>query len=214
VSYDPSATWSLPAEELLRMLDVAEDGLDENEAQKRLKQYGANLLKPRKKSYSLLLLLAQFNSPIILLLVFAASLSLYLHQVTGASIILVIVFISGLLSSLFDFLTFGALLFLLHANVDQFRTGWFIESVVSASFVVLIIRTRRPFFSSRPSISLMVVTILVGIFTFVLPFSPLSEPFGFTKISAYSLAVVAVIVGIYIAAAELVKKIFYRMQMP
>ncbi|MCK9440170.1 MAG: magnesium-translocating P-type ATPase [Methanothrix sp.] len=118
----------------------------------------------------------------------------------------------GLLSSLFDFLTFGALLFLLHANVDQFRTGWFIESVVSASFVVLIIRTRRPFFSSRPSTSLMVVTILVGIFTFILPFSPLSEPFGFTKISAYSLVVVAVIVGIYIAAAELVKKIFYRME--
>jgi len=118
----------------------------------------------------------------------------------------------GLLSSLFDFLTFGALLFLLHANVDQFRTGWFIESVVSASFVVLIIRTRRPFFSSRPSTSLMVVTILVGIFTFILPFSPLSEPFGFTKISAYSLVVVAVIVGIYIAAAELVKKIFYRIE--
>jgi Mg2+-importing ATPase len=56
----------------------------------------------------------------------------------------------------------------------------------------------------------MVVTILVGIFTFILPFSPLSEPFGFTKISAYSLVVVAVIVGIYIAAAEVVKKIFYR----
>jgi Mg2+-importing ATPase len=50
----------------------------------------------------------------------------------------------GLLSSIFDFLTFGALLFLLHANVDQFRTGWFIESVISASFIVLIIRTRSP----------------------------------------------------------------------
>ncbi len=118
----------------------------------------------------------------------------------------------GLLSSLFDFLTFGALLFLLHATVDQFRTGWFIESVVSASFVVLIIRTKRPFFSSRPSISLIVVTLLVGLFTFILPFSPLSEPFGFTKIPTYFLVIIAVIVGIYIAAAELVKKIFYRME--
>lgn len=116
----------------------------------------------------------------------------------------------GLLSSLFDFLTFGALLFLLHANVDQFRTGWFIESVVSASFVVLIIRTRRPFLSSRPSRSLIVVTLLVGLMTFLLPFSPLSEPFGFTKISPYFLAVIVVIVGIYIASAEIVKKIFYR----
>jgi Mg2+-importing ATPase len=118
----------------------------------------------------------------------------------------------GLLSSLFDFLTFGALLFLLHATVDQFRTGWFIESVVSASFVVLIIRTRRPFFSSRPSISLIVVTLLVGLFTFILPFSPLSETFGFTKIPTYFLVIIVVIVGIYIVAAELVKKIFYHME--
>lgn len=49
------------------MLDTTEVGLDGMEAQKRLKQYGANLIKPRKKSYSILLLLAQFNSPIILL---------------------------------------------------------------------------------------------------------------------------------------------------
>ena len=120
----------------------------------------------------------------------------------------------GLLSSIFDFLTFGALLFLLHANVDQFRTGWFIESVISASFIVLIIRTKRPFFSSRPSRSLMVVTVLVGLFTVILPFTPLSEPFGFTRISGYFLLAVAVIMVLYIASAELVKKIFNRMNMP
>ncbi len=120
----------------------------------------------------------------------------------------------GLLSSLFDFLTFGALLFLLHANADQFRTGWFMVSVISASFVVLIIRTRRPFFSSKPSRSLMAVTLLVGFFTAILPFTPLSEPFGFTEISADFLVVVAMIVGIYIAAAELVKKVFSRITMP
>jgi P-type Mg2+ transporter len=120
----------------------------------------------------------------------------------------------GLLSSIFDFLTFGALLFLLHANVDQFRTGWFMESVISASFIVLIIRTKRPFFSSRPSRSLMVVTVLVGIFTIILPFTPLSEPFGFTRISGYFLLAVAVIMVLYIASAELVKKIFNRMNMP
>ena len=119
----------------------------------------------------------------------------------------------GLLSSIFDFLTFGALLFLLHANVDQFRTGWFIESVISASIIVLIIRTRRPFFSSRPSRSLMVVTLLVGLFTVILPFTPLSDPFGFTRISGYFLLAVAVIMGLYIASAELVKKIFNRMNM-
>jgi len=59
----------------------------------------------------------------------------------------------------------------------------------------------------------MAVTLLVGIFTLILPYSPLSEPFGFTRVSAYSLAVVGIIVGIYILAAELVKKVFYRVEM-
>ena len=115
----------------------------------------------------------------------------------------------GLVSSIFDFVTFGVLLFLLHATVGQFRTGWFIESVVSASMVVLIIRTRRPFFKSRPSRSLMTVTLLVGVATFILPFTPLSEPFGFTKMPVYFLAIVVVIVAAYIVTAELAKKIFY-----
>lgn len=115
----------------------------------------------------------------------------------------------GLVSSAFDFVTFGVLLFLLHATVGQFRTGWFIESVVSASMVVLIIRTRRPFFKSRPGRSLMAVTLLVGAVTFILPFTPLSEPFGFTKMPVYFLAIVIVIVAAYIGTAELVKKIFY-----
>lgn len=115
----------------------------------------------------------------------------------------------GLVSSLFDFVTFGVLLFLLHATVGQFRTGWFIESVVSASMVVLIIRTRRPFFKSRPGRYLMAVTLLVGATTFILPYTPLSEPFGFTRMPIYFLVIVIVIVAAYIVTAELAKKIFY-----
>ena len=57
----------------------------------------------------------------------------------------------GLVSSVFDYLTFGALLLILHATQDQFRTGWFLESVISASLIVLVIRSRKPFFKSRPS---------------------------------------------------------------
>lgn len=116
----------------------------------------------------------------------------------------------GLLSSLFDFLTFGALLFLLQANVDQFRTGWFMESVVSASFVVLIIRTRRPFFSSRPGGALLMMTLLSGSLAVLLPYSGLAELFGFAEVTPEFLLVISVIVGIYIGAAELMKRIFYR----
>jgi Mg2+-importing ATPase len=115
----------------------------------------------------------------------------------------------GLISSLFDFVTFGVLLLLLHATVGQFRTGWFIESVVSASMVVLIIRTRRPFFKSSPGRYLMAVTLLVGAATFILPFTQLSEPFGFTKMPVYFFAIVVVIVTAYIVTAESAKKIFY-----
>jgi Mg2+-importing ATPase len=107
-------------------------------------------------------------------------------------------------------LTFGALLFLLNASVNQFRTGWFIESVVSASMVVLVIRTRRPFFKSRPSKYLLAATMAVGIAAFFLPYTPLAEPFMFTPLPLNFLVVVAVIVAIYILTAEMVKSIFYR----
>ena len=56
----------------------------------------------------------------------------------------------GLLSSVFDYLTFGVLHWLLQATPEQFRTGWFQESVISAALIVLVIRSRRPFYRSRP----------------------------------------------------------------
>ena len=65
----------------------------------------------------------------------------------------------GLVSSVFDYLTFGALLLVFHANQDQFRTGWFVESVCSASLVVLVIRSRKSFFRSKPSKYLSIATL-------------------------------------------------------
>ena len=116
----------------------------------------------------------------------------------------------GLLSSLFDYLTFGALLFLLHASVDQFRTGWFMESVVSASLVVLVIRTKRPFFRSAPSKYLLAVTLLVALAAFLIPYTPLSELFGFAPLPARYILIVMAIVSAYVLLAEVVKKSFYR----
>ncbi len=70
--------------------------------------------------------------------------------------------IFGLLSSVFDYLTFAALLFVFRATTVQFRTGWFVESVVSASLIVLVVRTRRPFFRSRPGKPLVAATLAIG----------------------------------------------------
>ena len=73
------------------------NGLTTDEAKKRLLDYGANRLKPQKRSDAFTLLIAQFKSPIILILLFATVLSLFLHNIVDASIILAIVIISGLL---------------------------------------------------------------------------------------------------------------------
>jgi Mg2+-importing ATPase len=116
----------------------------------------------------------------------------------------------GLVSSIFDYLTFGALLFLLHASVGQFRTGWFMESVISASLIVLVIRTRRPSFKSKPGVALWVATVFVAACTLILPSTPLGRLFGFVPMPLEFLLVLAGILFLYIVTAELAKKIFYR----
>jgi len=117
----------------------------------------------------------------------------------------------GILSSVFDYLTFGALLLFLHATPDQFRAGWFMESVISASLIVLVIRSRRPFYKSVPSKYLLLATIIIVGITLALPFTPLGKKlFGFAALPFSFILVMGMIVFLYIVGAEIVKKIFYR----
>lgn len=115
----------------------------------------------------------------------------------------------GLVSSVFDYLTFGALLWILDASPEQFRTGWFIESVISASAIVLVIRTRRPFFSSTPGRALTLATLAVAAVTLLLPVLPIAAPLGLTPMPLSFLFLLAVILAGYILTAELAKKYFY-----
>ena len=116
----------------------------------------------------------------------------------------------GLVSSVFDYLTFGALVTILHATQDQFRTGWFLESVISASLIVLVIRSRKPFFKSRPAKYLLMATLLTVIVTAVLPFTPLGGIFGFSRLPISFLVLIGIIVMLYIVTAEMAKTIFYK----
>jgi len=116
----------------------------------------------------------------------------------------------GLISSIFDYLTFGALIFFLHATTDQFRTGWFLESVISAALIVLVIRTRRPFFKSAPGKYLLIATLGVVCITLILPFTPLAGMLGFGHLPAMFFVILGVIVVFYMAAAEVAKRIFYK----
>jgi Mg2+-importing ATPase len=116
----------------------------------------------------------------------------------------------GLLSSVFDYLTFGLLLLVLHFNEVQFRTGWFIESVISASVIVLVIRTRHPFFRSKPGKYLLMATLSIVIITLILPFTPLGTLFGFTPLSLTTCLLLLLIIAAYIILAEVTKTIFYK----
>ncbi len=91
------AFWSLPADELLSQLQTTPQGITGDEARERLERYGSNLISPKKRSGTLSLLITQFKSPITLILLFAAVLSIFLQEHVDAFIIMTIVFISGLL---------------------------------------------------------------------------------------------------------------------
>ena len=116
----------------------------------------------------------------------------------------------GLISSIFDYMTFGVLLFIFHATTDQFRTGWFIESVISATLIILVIRTRGPFLRSRPGKYLALAVFLVICATLFLPYSRLAHLFGFHPLPPSFLIALGVIVVLYVITAEVAKKIFYK----
>jgi Mg2+-importing ATPase len=117
----------------------------------------------------------------------------------------------GIISSLFDYITFGLLLFWLHANVDQFRTGWLIESVLSASAIVLIVRTSQPFYKSMPGRYLLLATVSVMIVVTFLPLTYFAPFLGIVPLPAIFYLWVFIIILLYVITAEMAKKIFYRM---
>ena len=119
-------------------------------------------------------------------------------------------FTFGLISSIFDYLTFGVLLWVLRAGSGEFRSGWFVESVVSASLIVLVVRTRGLFFRSPPSRPLLAATVVVAVVTVALPYTPLGALFGFVPLPASFLAMMGAIILAYAASAELAKGWFYR----
>ena len=116
----------------------------------------------------------------------------------------------GITSSVFDYLTFGALLYLLPGMTEQFRTGWFMESVISASMIMLVIRSRKPFFKSKPGKYLLAATLLIAGLTLCLPFTPLAGIFGFKPLPIPIILIIAAIIVLYIITAEIIKKIFYK----
>ena len=116
----------------------------------------------------------------------------------------------GFTSSVFDYLTFGVLFLLLPGMIEQFRTGWFVESVISASMIVLVIRSRKPFFKSRPGKHLLAATLLIAGVTLGFPFTSFATIFGFEPLPISVILIIVIIVGLYILTTETLKKFFYK----
>lgn len=118
--------------------------------------------------------------------------------------------VMGPLSSLFDFLTFGALLFLFHATPDEFRTAWFLESMATQILVIFIIRTNGRPWQDLPGPALATSSLVALMVALVLPFTPLGGLFGFEAPPPAMLLGIAGVVVTYLVCAELLKPLALR----
>jgi Mg2+-importing ATPase len=117
----------------------------------------------------------------------------------------------GLISSIFDILTFVILLQFFHAEQPVFQTSWFVVSLLTELVVVLVLRTHKFSLSSRPSALLLWSTIAVSVLALASPFlGKLSAVFGFTPLPGSLFGAIGAIVLGYIAATEAAKAWFFR----
>lgn len=117
----------------------------------------------------------------------------------------------GPVSSIFDFATFGVMLWIFHAAPALFRTGWFIESLCTQTLVIHIIRTGKiPFVQSKPSRFLVIMSLVIISIGIFIPLSPLGRYFGFVQPPSAYFVVLIIIVAVYLAIVHFAKTKFVK----
>ena len=117
----------------------------------------------------------------------------------------------GLVSTCFDFFTFGVLIWFFHARPDEFRTAWFMESLLTEIIIIFVIRTRRTFYASMPSKWLILNASMVAALTLAIPFLPLMKRImGFIPLSPLLFFAIIGISVLYAATTEAIKKQLYH----
>jgi P-type Mg2+ transporter len=117
----------------------------------------------------------------------------------------------GPINSLFDFSIFAVMLIAFHAGPALFRSGYFVESFVTQTLIIFVLRTRRvPFLRSRPSWQLATTTIGVTIVGAGLPFLPIGAWLGFAPLPPVFFRVLAGLVVVYIVLVDAAKTWFFR----
>lgn len=116
----------------------------------------------------------------------------------------------GPVSSIFDFLTFYVMLNVFNAKEGLFRTGWFVESIVTQVLVIFIIRTRRNIFKSKPNSWLVYTSLFIVGVAITLPFTSIGAYFGFSPLPIKFFTILLTLGIGYLVMVEFVKRWFYR----
>lgn len=116
----------------------------------------------------------------------------------------------GPISSIYDFLTFYVLLFLLHAGQQEFHTGWFVESLATQTLVLFVIRTAGNPLRSRPSHALTATTLGIVLLGILIPFTPAARALGFTPLPAIYYLFLAAATVTYLLLVEIGKRLLLR----
>jgi Mg2+-importing ATPase len=116
----------------------------------------------------------------------------------------------GSISSAFDIITFLVLELGFHAKVHEFQSAWFIGSILTEVVVLFVLRTRRPFFRSRPSRWIVIASIVVAAIACYLPYSPLAKPLSLVGLSLPLFLAIIGITLVYVASNEIAKRFFWK----
>ncbi len=100
--------------------------------------------------------------------------------------------------------------FVFHFGAPGFQTGWFLESIATQTFVVIIIRTRGDFWKNHPSVALALSSLGAVLLAWIVPYTVLGSMLGFIRLGIVPLASIGAIVAVYLLSVEFVKKYFYR----
>ena len=119
-------------------------------------------------------------------------------------------FTFGFLSSVFDYLTFAVLLIIFEASEGIFQSGWFVLSILTELLTLLVMRTKRPFFKSRPAPILAFTSLAVAMLTLAIPYLPISNIMNIEPIPFKVMASLLAIAVLYIIVTEIAKHYFYK----
>lgn len=119
-------------------------------------------------------------------------------------------FTFGLVSSVFDYFITFILFDIFRESQLLYQSGWFIFSILTELFTLMVMRTKKPFFKSKPAATLLISTVIVGAVTLLFPYTPLALLFGLQPIPFTVIGILIVLIGFYVIALEVTKKFFYR----